>query len=103
MMEPLWTLRTSSGALATVGAYRLDRVDDGVIAGASAHVARQRFADLRARQRLAVRYQLVCRQQKAGRTEAALRRVAVDEFLLQLRELATFGQAFDGLHRFSGN
>src|SRR5262249_37358760 len=39
----------------------------------------------------------------AGGTKSALRGVARDEFALQLRKLAAFREALDGLHRLAGN
>src|SRR5262249_8768327 len=61
------------------------------------------LADLCARPLPATCHQLVGRQQHAGGAKSALRGVARDEFVLQLRKLAAFREALDGLHRLAGN
>src|SRR6202043_4061194 len=81
----------------------LYRIDDGVVAGAAAHVAGNEFPDFGARRCLAARQELVGGQQHAGRAEGALCGVTGDELGLQPCQLAAFGQAFDGVDSFAGN
>src|ERR1700720_1225231 len=81
----------------------LYRIDDGVVAGASAHVAGNEFPDFGARRCLAARQELVGGQQHAGRAEGALCGVTGDELRLQPCQLAAFGEAFDGVNGFAGN
>src|ERR1700754_3735118 len=63
-----------------------DGVDDRVIAGAATVVAGQMLADLLAARHAAGGEQGRYGQQHAGRTEAALQRVAGLERLLQIRD-----------------
>ena len=79
--------------------HRLDRIDDGVIAGAAAVVAGDLLADFLAARHAAAAQQFLRGQQHAGRTEAALQRVALLEGLLQVGDLAGVRHAFDGLDR----
>src|SRR5215831_1040847 len=102
-LSPKSTLGLSSTLLSILRDDGLHRIDDGVVAGAAAHVARDEVADLRARHCPAAPHQFVGRQQHAGRAEAALRGVARDELALQLRDLAAIGQPLDGIHGLAGN
>src|SRR5215212_7412121 len=83
--------------------YRLHRVDNGVVAGAAAHVAGESLADIGAAELLAACDELVGGQQHAGGAEAALRGVPGNELALQFGELAAVGHTFDGVDRLAGN
>src|SRR5712691_11214593 len=73
------------------------RLDDGVIAGAAAVVARQRLPDLpRARSRLSGQ-QILSGQDHARSAEAALERVLLRESLLEIEDFAGTRHALDGL------
>src|SRR5258705_4248280 len=73
------------------------RLDNGVIAGAAAVVARQRLPDLpRARSRLSGQ-QILSGQDHARSAEAALERVLLRESLLEVEGLAGARHAFDRL------
>ena len=82
-------------ALAASG---LDRIDDGVVAGAAAVVAGEVLADFLARRVGLGRQQVGGGQQHARRAEAALAGVARDEGVLQVADLAGVRDALDGLH-----
>ena len=96
----IFRCRVMAGAPARASRRGLDRIDDGLIAGAAAVIAGQMLADL-----LAVRLRHVClskilrRHQHARRAEAALQRIAVAKRGLQIGDLAAVGQSFDGLDR----
>ena len=70
-----------------------------MISGASAHVAGNEFPNLGARQGFIGRQQLVRRKQHSGCTEGTLRGVTGDELLLYARQLATLGEALDGIQK----
>src|SRR5689334_13181344 len=73
-----------------------DRADDVLVAGAPAEETRQHLADLGlGRVRVAVE-QPARRHHHAGRAEAALQAVALDEPLLDRVELAVSGEVLDG-------
>src|SRR5262249_49036810 len=76
--------------------HRLDRVDDGLIAGAPAVIAGEVRADRLAGRNAAATEQLLRGEQHARRAKAALQRVARDEGALQVGELAAVGAALDG-------
>src|SRR6478609_6822368 len=74
----------------------LDRLDDVVIAGASADVAVERLADLFLARLRVVGEQLHRRHHHPRRAEAALQAVALAERRLHRVQLAVLGQALDG-------
>src|SRR5580765_131045 len=78
--------------------HRLDRVDDRLVAGAAAVVARKIFADLLARGIGQVAQERLRRHQYPRRAESALQRVGEDESALQLLDLARVRKAFHGVH-----
>ncbi len=82
--------------------HRFDGIDDRLVAGTAAVVAREMFADRGAGRSTAGRHlvrseQFLRGEQHAGRTEAALQRVAPRECLLQVGNLACVRHTFDGL------
>src|SRR5579875_2318146 len=89
------SLIAASSRRRAFGKNRRDGIDDGVIPGASAHIAGEIIADLLARARPALRHQFVRGKQHARGAEAALRGVEFDEGLLQLREGSLPRQALD--------
>ncbi len=80
-------------------AHALGGGEDRAVAGAAAQVARQRVVGRLARRRMRVLVQAEQAHREAGRAEAALRPVALDERLLHRMERARRGaQALDGEH-----
>src|ERR1700730_11058951 len=77
--------------------HRLNRVDDGLIAGAAAVIARKMRADLFAARNAAAGQQFLRGEQHPRRAVAALQGVARDERLLQIGDLIRIGHAFDGV------
>ena len=77
----------------------LDRVDDGLIAGAATVIAGEMLTDLLAVRRRRLPQQILRRHQHARRAKAALQRVAIAEGGLQIGDLAAVGQPFDRLDR----
>src|SRR5581483_10393064 len=75
---------------------RLHGVDDGVVAGAAAVVARQKCADVLAAAGRALAQELGRGHEHAWRAEPALQGIALDECLLQVGDLAAVGEALDG-------
>ena len=84
---------------ARVRARGLDRVDNGLVAGATAVIAGKMLADL-----LAVRLGLLLQQilrghQHSRRAVTALQCIAIAKRGLQIGDLAAVGQSLDGLDR----
>ena len=77
----------------------LDRVDDGLVAGAAAVIAGEMLADpLAGPARPRCFKQILRGHQHSGRAIAALQRVAVAKSGLQIGDLAAVGQPLDGLN-----
>src|SRR6516164_226029 len=77
--------------------HRLDRIDDGLIAGATAVIAREMGTDLFAARNAAAGQQFLRGEQHARRAVAALQGVARNERPLQIGDLVRIGHAFDGV------
>src|SRR5919106_1024570 len=92
-----WAQRCSKSCSLPLVSHRLDRIDDRLIAGAPAVVAGQVGADLGAGRVRPGREQLGRGEQHAGRAIAALQRVALEEGVLEVDDLAILGQALDGI------
>ena len=75
----------------------LDRIDDGLIAGAAAVIAGKMFAYLRPIRLGLLLQQILRGHQHARRAEAALQRIAIAKRRLQIGDLAAVGQSLDGL------
>src|SRR5688572_3405887 len=73
-------------------------VDDRLVAGAAAVIARDMRPYLFAGWLLAHAHQVLRRHQHAGRAEPALQRIFLVERLLQLCQLLAVRQALDGFH-----
>src|SRR5258708_5708827 len=80
-----WFMASSFCALLRDG---FDGIDDRLIAGAAAVVAREVFADVVAAGRAAPLKQFLRGQQHRGGAEAALQRVTPAERVLQVRDVA---------------
>jgi 2,4-dienoyl-CoA reductase [(3E)-enoyl-CoA-producing], peroxisomal len=65
------------------------------VAGTTAEIAGQRFLDLITRRLWFLIHQFLCRQEKAGRAIAALRRAEIGEGILQRMKRPARGHAFD--------
>src|SRR5262249_50961167 len=72
-----------------------DGVDDGLVAGAAAEVARDRLARFLPRRRRGLAQDLVGAEQHPGRAEPALEALLLPECLLHGVELAVPGEALD--------
>src|SRR5438105_3663568 len=75
----------------------LDGVDDRLVAGAAAVVARDMRANFVPARFATAAHEVLGGEQHAGRTEAALERVALVEGALQALELLRVGEALDRL------
>ena len=70
-----------------------------MVAGATTVVARHEFADVVTAHFRFLRQQFRCRRgQHTRRTEPALQRIPLDEFVLQVGDLSRISNAFDGHH-----
>src|SRR5258707_9759047 len=77
--------------------HRLDRVDDGLIAGAAAVVSGEMGADLFAARNAAAGQQFLRGEQHPRRAVAALQCVARNEPPLRIGDLIRIGPPFDGV------
>src|ERR1051326_2112437 len=92
--------RVTSLTVVTIGPPRgqPDRLDDLLVPGAAAQVARQRLLDLAVGGIRHPAQQVVAGHHKARRAEAALHGARIDERLLHPVQLARAGQALYGAH-----
>src|SRR6267378_550722 len=102
-LSPMWPLSSwvpgaCSGSSALAIQYLLDGVDDGLVAGAAAVVAREMDFYLSPGNPFLLSDQILRRHQHARRAEAALQRVLLMKGLLQRLQLAGIRKALDGVH-----
>src|SRR5258707_15861447 len=91
-------LASIAGSSAPRFERRFDRIDDGVIAGTAAVVAREDRWDVVTGYAPALLEQLGGGDQHARRAVAALERVALDEIRLQIGDFAGLGEPLYGDH-----
>src|SRR5262249_42150885 len=91
-----WVFHHSITPLLHPSRRLLHRADDLVVAGAAAEVARQPPANLLLRRGWILGQQGLRRDEEAGRTDAALKRRALQKALLQRRQALRAADALDG-------